>query len=498
MGKIIEIQYNGELGYKVSISDVKEFFQIGMSDDEFLNIKNENTNKSNKDLIFDSYSERSKIALNLADSEGNDTKTSKSITPTMPCPVPVVLYVDTDYVSADILVSQSNVLADNFSLQNVGDENNEKAFIVNTNKFYNDVLRSYIAFDDNFATPLPEGGEREYVKPTVWLWSKSLNENGTFNPNSIFNLSPFIESVNVSQTETGGMFDITLLAIEGIFDLDSDGNPVGIWKHNKNSYVKFKENGVDNFMFRSIIDRLGSRKSENLQNITYGQRIQNTRTNNLNSRDRKFRNGNIDYNRTEALFKNIISENDIIFISFSNYSGLGVNPKDDFFINHSDLPNKDWQMIGLVDSNQLNVSYENSDVSLSVSGRDCIKLLIEDGSYFFAKSFANPDNSNSAFSNVDLKNRGDDNNATNITVQENNPEGINRLVTTGLIDILYNPEARNVNFVMNLLMSRLSNIEICYSALFDYYGEKRTNFTIATFETAEVDNDVENENEDLD
>jgi hypothetical protein len=71
-------------------------------------------------------------------------------------------------------------------------------------------------------------------------------------------------------------------------------------------------------------------------------------------------------------------------------------------------------------------------------------------------------------------------------------------MTTGLIDILYNPEARNVHFVMNLLMSRLSNIEICHSQLFDYYGDNRTKFTIPTFETVEVSDELNSEQENAD
>lgn len=500
MGKIIEIQYNGELGYRNPISDVREFFQIVSSDEEFLKMKKEDSDFNNQDLIFDAYNYTTKIELGFADEDGNLIKNSKSVRADMPCPTPIILYVDADYVSADILVSQSNVLVDNFSVDVFRDNPNKSSFVVSTNQFYERVLKDYL-YDDNQAIGIKEGmaeGQREIVKPTVWLWSKSLNENGKFNEGSLFNLSPFVESVDVSQTGSGGQFDIKLLAIDGVFDLNDDGEPIGVWKQDEKRYVKFNNNGVDNFLFRSLLDKIGIRKTEDLNNQTYGQRNQNVNTNNLSSRDRKFKAGEINYNRTETLFKNIISENDIIFISFSNYSSLGVKYTNDFFITNDFLPMKDWQLIGLVDSNQLSVSYENTDLSLSVSGRDCMKLLIEDGSYFFAKSFANPENSDSAFGNVDLPNRGDDNNASNIVLQDKEASGINRLVTTGLIDILYNPEARNVNFVLNLLMSRLSNIEICHSELFKYYGDRRTKFSIPTFETSEVESDIEKENELLD
>ncbi len=487
MGKIIEIQYNGNLGYRVPISDVKESFKITLSDSEFLNTKNPVTGFSNRDLIFESYGVREKIELNLSDDEGNAIKDSGDIQPFFPCPVPIILYVDSENLTADILISQSNLLTNNFQVTSFGGNDEESSFIIEDNKFYNEVIRPNL-FDDNPSAIIREGvygiGQREAIQPTVWLWSKSSNEDGDFNPNSIFNLSPFIQNISINQSDNGGNFSIELLSIDGVFELEN-GEPTGIWHPNRNRYVKFSHDNRDNFVFRSVMDTVGSRKSENFEDVTYGDRFQNVTSNQVNIKDRSFKSGERDFNRTETLFKNMISENDIIFISFSDFEEDSVQYKDDFFINNSNLPDRDWQMIGLVDSNQLQVSYEDSSMTLNVSGRDCMKLLIEDGSYFFTKSFSNPDNTNSAFNNIDLPNRGDDNNASNITIQQQNTSGINRLVTTGLIDMLYNPESRNVNFIMNLLISRLSNIEICHSDLFQYYGSRRTQFSIPSYETVQ-------------
>lgn len=500
MGKIIEIQYNGALGYSVSISDVRKHFQIGVSDEDWLNTKMPNSNRNNRDLIFDNYNIPTKISFGLADEDGNNIKDSDAIRADMPCPVPIILYVDSDFISADVLISQSNVLANNFSVQTFREESDKASFVYSDNQFFKNILSQYLG-DDNYQVGIKDEyatGRRAMTQPTVWLWSKSLNENGKFNENSLFNLTPFVENITLNQTQSGGNFNISLLAIEGVFDL-KDGEPVGIWRPDKKKYVKFKQNGLDNFMFKSVLDKFGVRKSESYDDISYGQRYQNIKTNNKNIRDRKFEEhySDFDYNRSEVLFKNIISENDIIFISFANYSSLNVEYIDDFFVNHRYLPNKDWQMIGLVDSNQVSIAYENTSETINVSGRDCTKLLIEDGSYFFAKSFANPENSQSAFSNIDLSNRGDDVNAMNNRIDPVKAKSVNRLVATGMIDILFNPEARNVHFIMNLLMSRLSNIEICHSDLFDYYGEDRTKFTIATFETSEDKSESE-DNEYLD
>jgi len=483
MSKIIEIQYNGELGYKTPISEVRKFFKIRMTDEDFLGVKKSKGGYSNRDFIFLNYSDESRLSLNIT--------TAEQIEPSMPCPIPMILFADATKVDKDILFSQGNVLADNTQVIEFK-KGAESSFIIRENVFYEDIIKENFKRDNrssNFGS-----NKRQSPKPLVWLWSKSLNEDGVFNPNSLFNLTPFIDNLSINQTESGGNFNISLLPIEGIINM-ADGVPEGIWHPEKSAYLKFNKDSEENYAFKKILNKMGFRKSYDFGD-TYGKRYQSVDTNNVNARDRDFSAtaDNYSFNRTEALFKNIIAENDLIFISFSDHEEIEY--VDDFFVNHSNLQNRDWQMIGLVDSNQISNSFENSSSEISISGRDCMKLLIEDGSYFFTKSFANPDNTNSAFSNVDLPNRGDGNNALNIVQAEGGQAGINRLITTGMIDMLFNPEARNVNFIMNLLMSRLSNIEICYSDLFAYYGEKRTEFTVPIYEVEDVEE--EDINEDLD
>ena len=492
MKKLIEITYNGSLSYIASIKNVIRSFKVNINDEDFLNLENPKNGKRNRDLIFEAYSTQEKIVLGLSDKDGNLIKTADEITTDILCPYPITFHVNYDSIPEDILISQSNVLANNFSVSKATGKNN--SFIIDTNKFYKFNIKDS-GFDDNrtaFLNDKTVSGEREIIKPRIWIWSKVLNEYGKFNPDSIFDLSPFVESVSVKQTANGGNFDLSLICIDGIFKLDENDEPVGIWSPNQSSYVKFKNSDSDNYFFRNVLEKLKRRQTENYKNETFTEREQDVNINGLEVRDRKFKDGDLDYNRSEIFFKNIISENDVVFISFKDKFVDEPEYKKDFFVNYSDLPNNDWTMIGLVDSNNLSLTYEGTDLSLSVSGTDLMKLLIEDGSYFFAKSFASPDNENTAFDNEDLKNRGDDNNALNMVTQEKGSEGINRLVTTGVIDVLYNREARNVNFIMNLLMSRLSNIEICNSELFKYYGDRRTEFLVPYYETTEeTDEDID-------
>lgn len=488
MSRTIGITYNGGLGFNRSIHDVKEFLRIYQSDKEFLDYINPDTGLKNRDYVFRRYSQLSKINLGLADKYGQITSKSTDITSDMPCPIGEY-FVNAEFVEFSALHSQSNVLTNDFQV----DFDKDKQFIVKDNVFYEKLVQT--SFSGKNKKTNFSGSSREAVQATVWVWSKSLNPNGEFNSNSLFNLTPFINQISLNQTQNGGNFSFDLVPIEGMFKVE-ENEPKEYWRPDKKRYVKFKEKDKTNYSFRLLMNKLGSRKTEDRTNDTYGQRYQNTSVNGLNYRDREFeQNKENDYNRSEVFFKNLISENDIVFIALKNYDSL--DSEEDFFMSNKNIPYHNWDMIGLVDTNQLKVTHESTEQSLNISGRDCMKLLIEDGSYFFPKAYSNPDNINTAFNNTDIPSRGDDNNTFNRQIQKN--PSMNRLLPTGLISVLFNPEARNVNFVMNLLMSTLSNIEICHSELFDNYPpEQRTKFKIPIYETFEENPDEVKESEDGD
>ena len=507
MAVIIELHYNGELGYNQSLRKVIEFFKVtAISAEEFLDFKNSPEGLTNRERVFNTYDVKTKIKQDLADPEGEDIKTFEAITSQMPCPVPMVFYIDGDLVTKDVIINQGSLLADNFSVSNLGYKEGEKnaAFPAYTNKFFKENLE-WIEnnFSDNAHNHYFDSSKRQMLNPTVWVWCKSLNENGEFNSHSIFNLTPFIQGVTINNTETGGNFSIDLLPIEGFMKVQ-DGEPIEYWHPDKSKYIKFSKNGRDNYHFRNVLNLRGKRKTTDEgyfdENTTWGTRYQNITTNNLNSQDVKVSGDEIiTFLRSEVLFKNLIAENDIVFISFHERNITDDNVED-FFVGHHNLVNQEWDMIGLVDTNSTGVTFENSDTTSEISGRDLMKLLLEDGSYFFAKSFANPDDSDTAFDNVDLPSSGGEVNTTN-AVLDGKGKSVNRLITTGVINMLFNQEARNVHFVLNLLISRLANVEICHTRLFEHFsnatdinGETndiRTKFFVPTYETVkeEVDTD---------
>jgi len=85
----------------------------------------------------------------------------------------------------------------------------------------------------------------------------------------------------------------------------------------------------------------------------------------------------------EFFYKNF-QYNDLVFIRFEKLKideNLKTNAYN-FEVDKTNLPGQVWDMIGLVDTCSVNQSYGISTSDTTVTGRDFMKLLIEDGSYF--------------------------------------------------------------------------------------------------------------------
>jgi len=155
----------------------------------------------------------------------------------------------------------------------------------------------------------------------IWVWVRALNK--------IINLSPFVISCYTSKTDIG-TFSISLNPIKNIDRLSYDLDNSIL------EYFNLDENGVSNLDF---------------------------------------------------IHRNV-QMNDIVFIRFEK---LQLEDKNDnkkvlnnfeFEVGKDSLPGRVWDMIGLVDncSQRSNLSAENYEVS--ISGRDLMKLLVEDASYW--------------------------------------------------------------------------------------------------------------------
>ena len=88
----------------------------------------------------------------------------------------------------------------------------------------------------------------------------------------------------------------------------------------------------------------------------------------------------------------------------------------------------------------------------------------------------------SIFNNIQIKEQGDQINV-GLFNEDGNLRSSNR-TPLGLISSLYIPTQRNINFIMNLLLSKLCNVEICPTQLFENYEDK-TIFNIPILENTD-------------
>ncbi len=172
-----------------------------------------------------------------------------------------------------------------------------------------------------------------------------------------------------------------------------------------------------------------------------------------------------------------ISENDIVFIRFES---LNNEPDRDVvpdIINETDIPNKVYDMIGLVDS--VNEEYSPSDLSVTIQGRDLVKLLIDDENYFFPLLFAS--GQDSSF-NTQLKSE----------------RIIKRIFSSGKIENTFIYSMRSVEKTLLFIFSQLANLGVIpedydpFSSYIDKNGEDRRSWIVDVTEDRVVNREKAN------
>jgi hypothetical protein len=129
-----------------------------------------------------------------------------------------------------------------------------------------------------------------------------------------------------------------------------------------------------------------------------------------------------------------------------------------FIIQTSDLPNQIYDMIGLVDSCSISTQGSNS-VDIRVQGRDLMKVLHEDGSYFIPISYVNKPGENTYFMNY----------------TPDKDKFIKRNFISGdYKDVLYANVFRGLEFSLLFMVNICQSIGIVPDYLFSSYKDKRT------------------------
>lgn len=250
---------------------------------------------------------------------------------------------------------------------------------------------------------------------SVWIWCRALGNE--VEPGKLINVTPFLESVQVNSSSNGANFSLKLAPIKSKYTVGEG------WR--------IDETSINQFFFQN--------------NYQYLSRVPVTKIVDEEVRWQEF------------FFHNVISSNDVVFIQFEilemeknrlvNEDGFYNN----LFVSTSSIPGKNFDLIGLVDSNSISQNPANSEVNINVSGRDLMKLLLEDGCYFFPLDFAS---SNGGFVNT----------------SSNNPS-FRRLVNGELV--FFNAYVdRSIEFSLKFILNLLASIKVCDSTLFQHYSEQ--------------------------
>lgn len=162
----------------------------------------------------------------------------------------------------------------------------------------------------------------------------------------------------------------------------------------------------------------------------------------------------------KALFlQSVFRENDLVFIRFEKlrvenydskegYSSLEVQNNNA----KKKIKGRYWDMIGLIDNTSINTTYDN--IEITISGRDLIKLLIEDYNFFIPIQFGN----------------------TPETIFGGGGTKIfKRLFTNGEYNLEFTKALRSIENTVGFILSQLTNTEIlspaCVELLVKEYGD---------------------------
>jgi len=287
--------------------------------------------------------------------------------------------------------------------------------IVNTRKFsaFVSYWMAQISKDPDYIAEFSTGnkllGVTKQIIPgaTVWIWCRSLSTSNQQTPQgTILNITPFIEDLDTEISVGCGSFSIKLPPLVCSF-LDDK------WEIKPDSLRVYEK------------DKLAYISDGALSYLNNGT-----------------------VTRSDFYFHYAISENDIVFIRYEklkNEVNRNADKDQEFEVSNNKLPGNIYDFIGLVDSNSLSVDPQSNNVSINITGRDLMKLFIEDGCYFYPLMFTG----NGMFGN---------------TIDVN---GLRR-IEGKLIEFSAGIQ-KTVGYALQFIINALSVIKICPDSLFYQY-----------------------------
>lgn len=306
----------------------------------------------------------------------------------LPLKIGTVLAIPLIKIDRDLLISESNQVVDQTTFQGF--------YAKKLVELLRDKGNQRI-YQDNASI---ESVKEVFPHFSVWIWSRaaSVSLNGDFK-HSIINITPFVTSVNTGNTANGGNFSVTISPVSGEYKDEK-------WR----------------------ISYPHDYKNLTVQSFTH----------------------DMESKRTNLVHNLLLQQNDVVFISFESLllENDRARLEEQEEISIYDLPNSVFDMIGLIDHVPNNATYSQVGLGISITGRDLVKLLIEDGVYFYPLQFTD----GGIFANMS-SGAGDE------RIQRYNGEIFSR----------FQQAERTISRTMKYIINALGAIRICPDDLFDPY-----------------------------
>lgn len=430
-------------GKRMTISDYMERNYIyGVSPQELFDL--------NKDLIWQQYTELDKEIEKAGSGKWPESADDLSLNSRLPSPC--VLRINPSKVTAELAIAQTNAQVNTedfyaFAADKIQDIYQDEGYRVADSSKRSPDCSVMGWFKSLYYVSLDAQG-----KKTITMERQDFTE--------FADLSRHIISLATSVTSNGGSFTMRL----PIISARSEGVTV------ITEILKGK-NGE-----REYGDMAGQRgnASKNDVSYEYGERGEYYVKSSFDDIEANY-------------FNWLISSNDILFISFEKLDMELVkdfykdvernsyqNGDTDNFKVSTKLANGVYDMIGLVDEVKVVTNSQSSEAYVEITGRDLMKLLIEDGSFFFNPSTTS-DPSGVFANEQSYGKQGDIREADVMNNTYNNP--INRLRrVTGEIDIFANRINMDISYILKGVISQLANVEVVPGYVFETWGEDRTKY----------------------
>jgi hypothetical protein len=424
-------------GKRVTISDYMERNYIyGVSPQELFDL--------NKDLIWQQYTELDKEIEKAGSGKWPESADDLSLKSWLPAPC--VLRINPSKVTAELAIAQTNAQVNTedfyaFAADKIQDIYQDEGYRVADSSKRSPDCSVLGWFKSLYYVGLDAQG-----KKTIKMERQDFTE--------FANLSRHIISLATSVTSNGGSFTMRL--------------PI----------ISARSEGVT--VITEILKGKNGEKTYGDMSGQKGNASKNDATYEYGEKGEYYAKSSFD--DIEANYFNwLISSNDILFISFEKLDMELVKDTADWYSGDVDnfkistkLAEGVYDMIGLVDEVKVVTNSQSSEAYVEITGRDLMKLLIEDGSFFFNPSTTS-DPSGVFANEQSYGKQGDIREADVMNNTYNNP--INRLRrVTGEIDIFANRINMDISYILKGVISQLANVEVVPGYVFETWGEDRTKY----------------------